>query len=82
MMKYIILHHPHAGERPYIFHKDETHAEVAKLLVDEAREWRVIRGGFIMWGPHGAMCRGEAFSLRLRADEEKDSKLIQDLLEV
>ena len=80
-MKYIVLRYKNdeTSERVYMFPQQEKHDEFAERAV--MPDWRVVRGGFVMLESGKLYCYGEAFSLGLTADKERDTKLLYQQLD-
>lgn len=94
MMKYLVFKHSTSGhEVLHIFDKEEKHKDVARTLGHSCSSvagvrlypepsWRCVRGGFVAHLEGRLICWGEAFSLGLRSDPDKDTALLLKCLEV
>jgi hypothetical protein len=76
--KYIVLGNGVSSERMIIFPQEVSHKEMAALFENDDF-WTVVRGGKVSLEDRIA-CFGEAFSLRLRSDPEKDTALFQQMM--
>jgi len=86
-MKYLVVRYADTTiERLYLFPEAEQHKDFAARLPDG---WRAIRGGYVCyheWMREEEACKGkslfqiygEAFSLGLLSDKEKDLALLMD----
>jgi hypothetical protein len=59
----------------YLFPQEQTHKYIAEDL-----KIKPIRGGFVQFVGGKFKCFGEAFSLSLHSDPEKDAELINRML--
>lgn len=84
MMKYLVFVHPQFGNQQiHIFDKNERHKDVGHALLHSFyKGWKIERGGLVMFIEGQLKCGGEAFSLGLRSDPEKDTALLLRCFEV
>lgn len=83
-MKYLVFRYADTDlERVYLFPEAEEHKAFATMF---SEEWKAIRGGRVsVWAREDEVMFqvfGQAFSLGLEIDKEKDTALIRKQLEI
>lgn len=76
-MKYVVFANPVGEETIAVFPSAVMHIEMSKLVTDNAKRLKPISGGFI---DSEGRCYGQSLSLELKAREQEDTSLLNDLV--